>query len=444
VIAQVKSLTRDPDVLFDVDNEPPDDDNADDDEFGDFEDAGGDANVDSPQQPSANAIQDLLGTDLMTESVPRSQPPIGGDSISQPPATGSLLDLEDMNIDDATTNPWNTSKPEAATHGFQTSGTLSKPDSPAKLTTKATRTERSKSFDQELSKPTTSVKQRTVLRKAHVPQPVATQEEEEEEEEEEEQWDEFEAWEQSTPAQASTTQASTTTIAIPPTLTSSESDSSISLPPTNIPPPALVLSLFAPLFASADTLFFSPARKTSPEVQQAIYTDPKAATYLKGLLALSTVCGRVIAGRKLRWKRDTILAQSMRIGPSTAGGVSGLKLTSLDKAEVAKEDREAADAVKAWQGTVGKLKSSIAKLHQISGTSIGQIPELKESIPVKVEGGLKGNRPCALCGLKREERVLRVDFEVEDSFGEWWVENVSMHRECRNFWEQHRDTLRSR
>jgi hypothetical protein len=170
--------------------------------------------------------------------------------------------------------------------------------------------------------------------------------------------------------------------------------------------------------------------------------------YLKGMLALATVCGRVIAGRKQRWKRDTILAQSMRIGPSAAGGVSGLKLTSIDKAENSKEEREVADVLKAWQGQVGKLKSAIAEVKRLTGKEIGKIPELRDTIPVRVakeiEGGLKGYRPCALCGLKREERVLKVDYELEDSFGEWWVDNVSMHRACRNFWEQHRESLRQR
>jgi len=35
--------------------------------------------------------------------------------------------------------------------------------------------------------------------------------------------------------------------------------------------------------------------------------------------------------------------------------------------------------------------------------------------------------------LKRDERVARVEFGVEDSFGEWWVEHWG-HRTCRNFW----------
>jgi hypothetical protein len=33
-----------------------------------------------------------------------------------------------------------------------------------------------------------------------------------------------------------------------------------------------------------------------------------------------------------------------------------------------------------------------------------------------------------LCGLKRDERVTAADMAVEDSFGEWWIEQVNMHR----------------
>lgn len=40
---------------------------------------------------------------------------------------------------------------------------------------------------------------------------------------------------------------------------------------------------------------------------------------------------------------------------------------------------------------------------------------------------------CIICGLKREECVGKVDFEVEDSFGEWWVEYWG-YRVCKNFW----------
>jgi hypothetical protein len=33
---------------------------------------------------------------------------------------------------------------------------------------------------------------------------------------------------------------------------------------------------------------------------------------------------------------------------------------------------------------------------------------------------------------------------VEDSFGEWWVQGMGMHLLCKNFWEEHREVMRSR
>ena len=138
----------------------------------------------------------------------------------------------------------------------------------------------------------------------------------------------------------------------------------------------------------------------------------------------------------------------MRIAVAGSGGGGGLKLTSIDRAETVKEEREVADALKSWSLILGKLKACLAEVRKVTGAEVGKVPELKEVLVVKVaseiEGGLRGNRACALCGLKREERVVKVDWSVEDSFGEWWVEGPSMHRECRNFWEKHRDALRSR
>lgn len=76
------------------------------------------------------------------------------------------------------------------------------------------------------------------------------------------------------------------------------------------------------------------------------------------------------------------------------------------------------------------------------------VPEIAEQMPVKMlraaEGGFTASHACALCGLKREERVARVDEGVEDSFGEWWVEGMNMHLVCRNFWEEYKDRLKSR
>jgi hypothetical protein len=58
-----------------------------------------------------------------------------------------------------------------------------------------------------------------------------------------------------------------------------------------------------------------------------------------------------------------------------------------------------------------------------------------------LRGAETAAKACFLCGLKREERIVRVDFDVEDSFHEWWVDHWG-HRACRNFWIEHEAALR--
>ncbi|KAK4541414.1 hypothetical protein LTR36_008015 [Oleoguttula mirabilis] len=240
-----------------------------------------------------------------------------------------------------------------------------------------------------------------------------------------------------------TTKATAATSLNPPKAASSDS-----LPPTNIPPPAILLSIFPALFASAEEALFKPLAKLDFKQRQILLAHPATAMFLQGYLGLSVVLGHIIAGRKLRWKRDQSLAQGMRIGPAAAAG-GGMKLAGVDKAELAKEEREVLDAVRLWKAQVGKLRGAVTTAISTPGIpKLPTVPEIAETMPIRslkpAEGGLTASHGCALCGLKREERVAKVDVEVEDSFGEWWVQGMSMHVLCRDFWEEHRGKLRSR
>ena len=190
-------------------------------------------------------------------------------------------------------------------------------------------------------------------------------------------------------------------------------------PPTNVPPPSILLSLFTPLFTSSELITSTPQ---------------------SSLLTILTTAAHIIAGRRLRWKRDPFLSQSTKIGPAPSNnkGGGGMKLTNLDPSESLKEDREAAEIVRIWQQQVGRVRSAFAPLKP---------PDLAETMPVRTvklgEGGVVAKRACILCGLKRDERVQGVDGQVEDSFGEWWVE-LWGHRHCKKFWEAQRDELRQR
>lgn len=131
-------------------------------------------------------------------------------------------------------------------------------------------------------------------------------------------------------------------------------------PPTNIPPPSILLSLFASLFDLPQSSLFKPVANQPTSIKNRIMSDPSTIDFLRGYLLLATVVAHILAGRKLRWKRDTLLSQAMKIGPAAAGGKGGMKLTGVDKAETAREDREAADVVRIWKDQLGRLRSAVA------------------------------------------------------------------------------------
>ncbi|KAL7798429.1 hypothetical protein V8C37DRAFT_367793 [Trichoderma ceciliae] len=210
-------------------------------------------------------------------------------------------------------------------------------------------------------------------------------------------------------------------------------------PPTNVPPPSVILSIFPILFSSASA-FVKPISGQGVSIKQQVLSNPKAIHFLQGYILLATTAARVIAGRKQRWHRDKILAKSMSI---SAAGSKGMKLAGVDRTQSAREDREAADVVAVWREYVGRLRSAVAAANTEGKVSL-KVPELSENMLVQTAKMVPtGPKPCIICGLKREERVSKVDYDIEDSFGEWWVEHWG-HRACKNFWIEHEQKLRQR
>jgi hypothetical protein len=204
-------------------------------------------------------------------------------------------------------------------------------------------------------------------------------------------------------------------------------------PPTNIPPPSVLLSLFPPLFDLPQSALFKPVANQPFSLKNRIISDPSAIEFLRAYLQIATVAARIISGRKLRWKRDTLLSQAMKIGPAPAHGKGGMKLAGVNKAEITREEREAADVVRLWKDQLGRLRSAIA----VANSSVEDpskhlsIPDVSEAMHIKTQqGGLAAPKPCIICGLRREERINKVDVDVDDSFGEWWVDHCG-HRACK-------------
>ena len=205
--------------------------------------------------------------------------------------------------------------------------------------------------------------------------------------------------------------------------------------PFNIPPPSILVSYSTSLIQNLPNQVEAVARRSLDNELSLKEIETALTSYISPL----RVTARIIAGRHLRWRRDSILSSSMTIGLAQAGGKSGMKLTGIDKTEGRREEGEVVECVRVWKQLKGKVRAALAKASsQISGCPLA-LPEISESIAIviaQVKGPKSQLSACALCGLKREERVAKVDVDVWDNLGEWWSDGWG-HTECRVYWEQY-------
>lgn len=203
--------------------------------------------------------------------------------------------------------------------------------------------------------------------------------------------------------------------------------------PTNIPPPSVLLEVFPRLFEQLRE-DATAARKNPQETENL----ERVASLVSGSLKAAA---RVVAGRTLRWKRDTILSQSMKIGPARAGKSGGMKLNTVNRNEDIKEQQEAVDVITIWRERTALFNSAI---QAAGGRPVPVIPANTRVITATAaQGAIKASHACALCGLKRDERLPKLDDAVQDSFGEWWTDHWG-HTDCRLFWENNMHLLHQR
>ncbi|KAJ6021798.1 hypothetical protein N7540_007302 [Penicillium herquei] len=202
--------------------------------------------------------------------------------------------------------------------------------------------------------------------------------------------------------------------------------------PTNIPPPSVLLSLLVEILSNLQ-------REALQSRASGQGTREETATTIQ--TSLSTAA-RIIAGRSLRWKRDSILSQSMRIGP--AGKSGGMKLSTVNKHEDVKESQDAVEVLSLWRERAALFNSVVQGVGQKPVPVVGDPAALKVVVAKVEVGAIKASHACALCALRRDERVLRIDEGVvNDSFGEWWTEHWG-HTGCRLFWERYKELLLQR
>ena len=195
--------------------------------------------------------------------------------------------------------------------------------------------------------------------------------------------------------------------------------------PTNIPPPSSLLLLLSSVFEQL-------------HINNASNQQSKTDLGSRVVLVFRTA-SRIVAGKTLRWKRDTILAQSLKIGQAGKGG--GMKLAAINKGESLKEEREAGEMISCWSRYVHEFNNIIAQAQlRPHRMKLSASPSLKilahSNIP-------DTSKQCAICGLKRTERVNEVDTDADDLFGEFWTEHWG-HRDCYEFWYSYKDLLGQR
>ncbi|KAL8960933.1 MAG: hypothetical protein Q9183_005381 [Haloplaca sp. 2 TL-2023] len=219
-------------------------------------------------------------------------------------------------------------------------------------------------------------------------------------------------------------------------------------PPSNIPPPSILLIVVADMCKSLpeEMKTIVTAASTTMVNEEVSAEDPCFKKLLVSQAMLNASV-RILAGRKLRWKRDTHLAQSMSISAASSGKASGMKLTGVDRTENRREDQEAAEVVRIWKEQSGGLRSQAARINAQQSDIKLTLPEMSGNVPIRTakagEGGIASLKCCFLCGLKRDERVSRLDVNVEDSFDEFWVDHWG-HIDCIRFWEEYKGSLKQR
>ena len=118
-----------------------------------------------------------------------------------------------------------------------------------------------------------------------------------------------------------------------------------------------------------------------------------------------------------------------------------MKLTTIDRGESKREDQEVEEALVSWSRSASRLNALISK-HKVQKPPLS----LSSNIVSRTATGadvLKATQPCALCGLKRDERINGIDASVSDTFDEYWIEHWG-HADCCEFFARYKSLLQQR
>ncbi|KAI9795175.1 MAG: hypothetical protein M1816_000197 [Peltula sp. TS41687] len=273
--------------------------------------------------------------------------------------------------------------------------------------------------------------------------------------------------------------------------------------PTTIPPPSQLLPLFHDLLlptAPTSTTTSHPNINPSTILVLAHILSGRALRWKRDVYLSSAHTLTLVSNTSNNNNNNTSnypRRQQQQQPSSSSSAGKGLKLHSLTTNEHLHEAREVAEVLALWRRNQGRVRAGIvAAAGGTAGTAgtgstgttseggtagrsggndrMPALPELREHMAVTkvgmAQGGIKSTRACLLCGLLREERVGGVHcvvvvaavgggegggrggggggegkgmVRVEDSFGEWWVEERGWvgHVVCWEWWEGMRGEL---
>jgi hypothetical protein len=121
-----------------------------------------------------------------------------------------------------------------------------------------------------------------------------------------------------------------------------------------------------------------------------------------------------------------------------------MKLSAVNKHEEVKEEQDAVDVLTLWRERASLFNAVVQAAGLKPIPAVSGPAALRVVVARAEQGGIKAGHACAVCALRRDERVVRVDEEVvQDSFGEWWTEHWG-HTGCKVLWEENRGLLMQR
>ncbi|KAK6360850.1 hypothetical protein TWF730_006966 [Orbilia blumenaviensis] len=204
------------------------------------------------------------------------------------------------------------------------------------------------------------------------------------------------------------------------------------LHPSNPPQPPAIHKLL-PLLTThllSPQQFLTRLKPLSYPAKQRLLNSVKVKEAFRAVILVSYVVARVIAGKKVRGRRNY---GGKVLSPSSSNAIGG-----GGKGEAMKDEREIAECVREYNEILGSLRAVARGIAGVAVIDLGvEMAVSSSSVSVGKKGGLGAGKGefCWLCGLLSTDRVVKLKEGGDDGFegvAEWVV--GWGHRGCWLWW----------